>query len=422
MLIRNPVLIVFFQLVFTELFFLLKVPRRPKWGWRGLGWALGSAALLLGYFELAASIQSGMLGILGYFIAWGLAGAGAFCCFDISLTGVIFVSAGSYAIQHMGFSLEALLSMVLTAVSQPMHGVISILMPCLWAVVMYFAVIRKNHQVVAQADLRQIFISAVLLLLCIVLSFTRNVQPQDMVYIHMYDFITCLSCLLIQFSISNAERVREENRMLAIVVNKQHEQHELSRQAVEMLNIKFHDIRSQISSLEYKLDAADRPEFEEVKRTLQIYASVARTGNATIDAILMEKSLMCEMNGIRLSYIVNGQLLSFMDAVDVFSLLNNILDNAIECELKVRESEKRIISIRIVQSQEMVLLDAENYCDFPVDLHQETLQTTKSNKEMHGLGMKGIRFVVDKYRGSMRLSQEDGMFRISIVFPTGQEV
>lgn len=412
----NPELIVFFQLLFAEMFFLLRVPKRPQWGWRGLAWALGSAAVLCAYFTLSAGTHRGIVAILGYFLAWGLSGAGAYVCFDISLTSTIFVSAGSYAIQHMGFSLESLVNMLLTGISPSMHGTIGILMPYLWAVVMYFAVIRKNHQVVAQADLRQIFISALLLLLCIVLNFVRDIHPQDMAYIHIYDFITCLSCLLIQFSISNAERVREENRMLAIVINKQHEQHELSRQAVEMLNIKFHDIRSQISRLQTRVDSADQPKFAEVQRTLQIYASVAQTGNATIDAILMEKSLMCEMNDIRLSYIVDGQRLSFMDAVDIFSLLNNILDNAIECELKVQDKEKRIISIRIVQNQEMVLLDAENYCDFPVDLHQENPQTTKSNKEMHGLGMKGIRFVVDKYRGSMQLSQEDGMFRISIVF------
>lgn len=416
MQITNPVLIVFFQLLFIEVFFLLKVPRRPKWGLRVLLGALGSAAVLYTYFTVSAGMRSGIIGILGYFLAWGLTGTGAYVCFDISLTGMLFVSAGSYAIQHMGFSLEALVNMALPALGQPVHGAISMLTPCLWAIVMYFAVIRKNHQVVAQADLRQVFISLLLLMLCIVLSFVRNVLPEDMIYIHIYDFIACLSCLLIQFSISNAERVREENRMLAIVINKQHEQHELSRQAVEMLNIKFHDIRSQISNLQNKLDSADQPKFAEIQRTLKIYASVAKTGNATIDAILMEKSLMCEMNDIRLSYIVDGQRLAFMDAVDVFSLLNNILDNAIECELKVADKEKRIISVRIVQNQETVLLDVENYCDFPVDLHQENPQTTKSNKDMHGLGMKGIRFVVDKYHGSMHLSQEDGMFRISIVF------
>lgn len=163
------------------------------------------------------------------------------------------------------------------------------------------------------------------------------------------------------------------------------------------------------------MSAEESHKLDGLKRTMQIYASMANTGNATVDAVLMEKGLMCEINTIRFSYIVDGAQMAFMEAVDVFSLLNNILDNAIESEMKEEEKDNRMISLRIVKNGEMVLVNAENYCNYPVDF--DRMETTKPDKMNHGFGMKGIRYVVDKYHGKMKFSQEDAIVRLAIVFP-----
>lgn len=289
------------------------------------------------------------------------------------------------------------------------------------AAILYVVLIRKNRRFYASADSRQVIVSCLLLVVCIVLSSLRTICEADLPYVHIYDFLTCLCCLLIQFSISNGERMDEEKKTLELIIRRQHEQHELSRQAVEMMGIKLHDIRSQIRQLQVGMNAEESQKLEGLRRTVQIYSSMANTGNATLDAILMEKGLMCEINRIRFSYIVDGRQMDFMEAVDIFSLLNNILDNAIESELKEQNTENRLISLRIVREGEMILVDAENYCSYPVDLGQEMPCTTKEDKANHGIGMKGIRYVVEKYGGQMRFDQQDAMFHIGIVFPTEGE-
>ena len=415
--ISNPVLTVFCQLIFCEALFLFKSEKRKHFGWLAALTLLDSIGLMFAYGSLVRAVHSDVLRIMGYFVAWLLAGVCAYGCFSITAMSAVFVASGSYAIQHMGFTVEGILARAVDFRALGLGDLPAIAIPCLWALAMYWMLIRRNRAVVYNADIRQLLISGVLLMLCIVLSFVRQVEGTAELYVHIYDFITCLSCLMIQFSISNGQRIREENRMLATVINKQHEQHEMSKQAVEMLNIKFHDIRSQIVNLQKKLDAEDQQQVEDVKRTLQIYESMANTGNATIDAILMEKGLMCEINQIRFSYIADGRQMDFMAAVDVFSLLNNLLDNAVERELREENTERRMVSLRIIRINETILLDVENYCTAPVDLQQEVLPTTKHDKSLHGIGMKGIRFVVDKYRGTMRFSQENDMFHVSIVFP-----
>lgn len=261
----------------------------------------------------------------------------------------------------------------------------SILSPLALSALFYFVVLRRNREVYRKADYHQVFLAMAILFICIVLNSLRSMESQGLVYTNVYDLLCCGCYLLLQFSMSFSAKMLEENKTLELLINQQHEQHKLSNQPF--------------------------------LRTLEIYDTVANTGNATLDAVLMEKGLMCEMNQIRFSFIVDGKQLAFMEIADLFSLVSNILDNAIESERKEPEEERRMINLRIVRSHDMILLDAENYCRYPVEVRDNMIQTTKSDKENHGLGMRGIDYVVKKYGGERRLSQEDNFFRVSIVFP-----
>lgn len=416
--IHNPLVFVYIQLFIGELLFLKKAPQKSHFKLRLAGaFCISILVICLYYFSRNARTDVKWTNIKDYILVWLFASGSSAFCWKLKPKGVLFVSSGSYAIQHMGYAVNSILTMgmadyiniseysLLTAA----FGYILVLIP------LYFILLRKNNQFYETADGKQVVISALIIVVCIVLNSIRDTCSADTVYVNLYDFLTCLCCLMIQFSISSGERVREEKRTLELIISQQHEQHELSKQAVEMMGIKLHDIRSQIRHIQKEMNAEDSLKLDGLKRTVQIYSSMANTGNATADAILMEKGLMCEINGIRFSYIVDGAQLAFMDAVDIFSLLNNMLDNAIEGELKVEQKASRMMSLRIVRTGDMLLVNAENYCDYPVDY--ENLKTTKQDKANHGIGMKGIQYVVEKYHGDMSISLEDSMFRIGIVFP-----
>ena len=238
---------------------------------------------------------------------------------------------------------------------------------------------------------------------------------------NLYDLLLCCSCLMLQFSISYSAKIHEENKTLELLINQQHDQHKLSNQAFDMLNIKIHNLRHQLTDIQQMMEEKDSEKLQPCMRTLQSYDTMANTGNPTLDAVLMEKGLMCEINHIRFSFIVDGKQMAFMEIADLFSLVSNILDNAIESELKEEDRERRIINLRIVRNHDMILLDAENYCRYPVDVRDNMIETTKSDKNNHGLGMRGIDYVVKKYGGDMMLSQNDNIFRVSIVLPVKTE-
>ena len=65
------------------------------------------------------------------------------------------------------------------------------------------------------------------------------------------------------------------------------------------------------------------------------YDALFSTGNQAIDAILNEKSLYCSQRGIALNCLVDGSAVGHMEYVDIYSLVGNIMDNAIEAVEKL---------------------------------------------------------------------------------------
>ena len=56
-------------------------------------------------------------------------------------------------------------------------------------------------------------------------------------------------------------------------------------------------------------------------------------------------------------------MLDFMDVMDICSIFGNALDNAIECEMKIPEKEKRLIHVTVSRQKAFLSLRFENYCE-----------------------------------------------------------
>lgn len=67
-----------------------------------------------------------------------------------------------------------------------------------------------------------------------------------------------------------------------------------------------------------------------------------------LSTVLIKKSLLCEPKKIELTCMADGKCLNHMDAVDLYALVSNILDNAIESAVRLPESEQRTISFYYV--------------------------------------------------------------------------
>lgn len=157
---------------------------------------------------------------------------------------------------------------------------------------------------------------------------------------------------------------------------------------------------------------------DEMEKSVMIYDSAVQTGNEVLNTILTERSLSCEKEGISWTCMADGKQLDFMDPVDLYTIFGNVLDNAIESVRKLKDPERRIVSVTLYSKRNMTVLQVENYFDHDVQFEDGLPVTSKGDTNYHGFGLKSIRSTVEKYGGSLSIDAQDHIFLLCIVLPT----
>ena len=213
-------------------------------------------------------------------------------------------------------------------------------------------------------------------------------------------------------------RVRKELESVQNVLQNQYVQYKQSRESIELINYKYHDLKHQIAVLRSEEDPQKREEFlNRIENEIKQYEAQNKTGNKVLDTVLTTKSLYCTKHGITFTCVADGTLLDFMDVMDICSIFGNALDNAIECELKIPEKEKRLIHVTVSKQKNFLILRFENYYEEELKYKEGLLVTTKQEKQYHGYGLKSIRYTVNKYDGAVTIEAKDNWFELKILIP-----
>ncbi|MCD8382334.1 MAG: GHKL domain-containing protein [Clostridiales bacterium] len=243
------------------------------------------------------------------------------------------------------------------------------------------------------------------------------------VELRLYSILVCALALSVQFGLFHSNRLQRENETIRLLLQNEQKQHALQAENVALINRKCHDLKQQIAAIRQMTRAPEQEqELARVEEAISFYDSILKTGNDALDAILGEKRMVCEKEQIRLNYMGDGSALDFLQAVDVYTLLGNALDNAIESVRSEEDVEKRFVLIEIRQTAGMAVIHMENYCGRPLQFVDGLPETTKGDRRYHGYGMKSIRYLVNQYGGTLSVDQKDCRFvmNVAIPFPTGQ--
>lgn len=192
----------------------------------------------------------------------------------------------------------------------------------------------------------------------------------------------------------------------------------MAQNNIELINIKCHDLKHQIALFEKINDkSVFKNEINELKNAVSIYDSIAKTNNQALDCVLTEKMLFCKENNITLTYIADGSLLNKMNYTDICALFGNALDNAIENVMKTEDHSKRIVGMKVFERAGLINIHVENYCAVLPKLQQGSLITSKQDSKNHGFGMISIKYIVQKYNGTLNFEIIDNMFYLNITIP-----
>ena len=217
-------------------------------------------------------------------------------------------------------------------------------------------------------------------------------------------------------------RVKRELEAVQNVLQNQYIQYKQSRESIDLINYKYHDLKHQIAVLRSETDPEKRNEFlNHMEDEIKQYEAQNKTGNKVLDTVLTSKSLYCAKHDITFTCVADGTLLEFMDIMDICSIFGNALDNAIECELKIADKEKRLIHVTVSQQKNFLILRFENYYEGDLKMKEGRLLTTKKEKAFHGYGIKSIRYTVNKYDGAVSIDAKENWFELKVLIPIKKE-
>ena len=211
----------------------------------------------------------------------------------------------------------------------------------------------------------------------------------------------------------------DENRTIKTMLKNQYDQYRYYQSSMEMISIKYHDLKHQITGLRNERDSQKRDEWlDKLESELDDNRIADRTGNQVLDTMLGAKIFQARKNGIRLTCVVDGKLLDFMHVTDICTIFGNALDNAIENTVLIDDPEKRLIHVTVTQHKSFILISFSNYFEGEMNLNEDNLpETTKPDNVNHGYGLKSIKHSVEKYMGTISIRSKDSWFELRILIP-----
>lgn len=113
-----------------------------------------------------------------------------------------------------------------------------------------------------------------------------------------------------------------------------------------------------------------------------------------LNYILSNKTKLAKSHGIDLCSVIIGKPVTFIADVDYSILVGSLLDNAIEATIEAKENE---VNLCLSFYEDRFVIEVKNcVVDKP---KSKQLLTNKKDKSKHGIGLKNIKDIVEKYNG-----------------------
>ena len=244
--------------------------------------------------------------------------------------------------------------------------------------------------------------------------FTRSAVPYYCVAVNV---IVNLVIILLQNMTYRILSLQKEKEMIQVLQKEKEQQYLFSKENVDLINQKCHDLKRQIRALQMVQGEERERLFKETEEAVQFYDAHIKTGNDVLDTILTEKSFVCARQGIRFSCNIHAEKMDIIDVIDFYTIISNGLDNAIECVSGYEDDEKKVINVAVLEQGSMLHIFIDNYFDGKLEFRNGFPVTSKEDKGYHGYGVKSMQMIAKKYGGDMRISVQNHTFSLQIMLP-----
>lgn len=173
--------------------------------------------------------------------------------------------------------------------------------------------------------------------------------------------------------------------------------HDMKNQIMAMRELissgKISDAGSLINKLEQDIDNTKEYEY---------------CGIPIVNAVIGEKFALCKINNIKFETDICFQLSEKIAKTHICCIFANLLDNAINANLKIENHSERYITIKGIQKNSYIVIGCKN----PVSYGTENGKLIPEQSQ--GYGLKILRDIALQYNGSFDIEIENGICFASI--------
>lgn len=414
------------ELIIASLVVMIPIYKTDKWVLKAI---IGGSFLMIFFNFLSVEYLDKVSG-WGMFIYWLAFVVGIACYIKLltvqNITQVVYSTAIASCLQHISSCLYFAYYLIVGRHLLVVQLIISFIV----YLTGYFLVTKKlalDMQYIVRKYSVIPIITIILIVNVLVLIPNLSTAHFDAgngyrLLFYVLDITCCLYILWVQVNQREMLDLQREINGMEAVWERQKQQYQITKKTIETINRKSHDLKHQLNLLQNSRDDQVRENyFNEINDAIMIYDTNLQTGNDALTTVLMEKGLYCQANNISWTCMVDGTKLNFMQLEDIYSLFGNAIENAIHAVLNLKNKDKRVIGVKMINQNQLLVLQFSNYFEGTIDFKDGLPITDKDNKNIHGFGMKSIRHTAEKYNGTITISTEKDQFMLQVLIPLANE-
>lgn len=243
------------------------------------------------------------------------------------------------------------------------------------------------------------------ILLCFLLTWQCFIKQYDLHPLFIFVLLGLLyTSIMVIYYTNRIHDQAQEKKVWEIAEHHyamQQEYYDQLRVQQEETRALWHDISKYLraSRVESSYDALDQ-----VQEMLNSISCVVDVNNRVASVILNEYAQAARVAGITLELDVQVPEILFVTAADLYVLIGNTMDNAIEACQNL-PAEERKISLKLKMHNNILFYELSN----PYD--QQHVKRVRNR--YHGFGLKNVARCVEKYNGKAEITKDNGVFLIT---------
>ena len=246
-----------------------------------------------------------------------------------------------------------------------------------------------------------------------ILDHTVQILYANIIMICLAVIDLLLFYVMIQFSAHN-QAAMDKIALQTRLIDEEKQLQETLRWSKSVRSLR-HDLNNHLLSVRQYITTGDVQKalsyIDKIAGSLPDIPNITDTNDHTLNAILDLKHMVCNQEGIVLKCYLPESMPDY-DDVALNTVLGNLMDNAIEAERNETEKE---IRIAIEIEGDYLHITVQNRIHEPILVNGKLPETSKKDKQNHGLGLFSVTETVTQNDGVINFFEKDGWLIIDVL-------